>query len=144
MTLAADVIRDGRRLKPMPIPVSCFSTTKIRHRHRYEAEWVLVPGTKIALAPHGAPMARQIILAAEVASQIGARVIVGKSRVPAIVEWRTAAYLVIRELMPKTSGAKAARHINRDHSTMVHATQKHLANPDRLAGKIAAIKAVLV
>jgi hypothetical protein len=144
MTMSTEIIREGRRLKSIPLPSVYVKKSFLLRADEYQPKWVLLPGTKIKLAPHGKPSAKAVVNAAEVASQISAEVLISKSRIAEVVAWRTAAYLAIREVVPHISGACAARYFNRDHSSMVHARQKHEANPARLASKIAAIKGVLV
>ena len=111
---------------------------------RLEPQWVLVPRTKVALAPCGVREPRQIIKAAEVASQIGAAILVSPLRTRPIMEWRTAAMFVLFDIMPSVTKQQAARVFNRDRTTILHALERREADPGYLADKVKAIKEVLV
>jgi hypothetical protein len=143
--LSTDVIRNGRKLVATPLPLSCFKKDRRkRPTHlRLEPKWVLVPNTKLKLAPHGVVEPKQVILAAEVASQISHEILVGKSRVKPVVHWRWATYLALLDMVPSMSRCRAAYCLHRDHTTMLHAEAMYEAQPELLDEKIAAIKEVL-
>lgn len=107
-----------------------------------EPELIPAPGLKVKLAPHGVLEIPQFFLAVEVASQISRKHILGDARPRRLVQWRHAAYLVLREVMPRASQQRCAHIMHRDHSTMLHAERKHAADPTLLADKIKAIKEV--
>jgi len=148
MTMSTDVIRNGRRLRATPLPVKFLDgdakeKNRLNNKLRLAPEWVLLPGTKISIAPHGCPEPRQVLHAVEVASQISAFVITSESRVREVVEWRHAACVVMRQMFPKFGYPRMGKLFHRDHTSVLHAVQKHEGRPSVLAAKIEAIKAVL-
>lgn len=142
--LSTDVIQNGRKLVATPLPVDHWKAFKRNPRiTRLEPLWVLVPNTKLKLAPNGVVEPKQVILAAEVASQISHKILTGKSRVRAVVAWRWATYFALLELIPTMSGKRAAQILCRDHTTMLHARDARLSKPELFEHMIVAIKEVL-
>jgi hypothetical protein len=125
-------------------PIKAVTAKKDVRDNAYDARLVPLPGTKVRLAPFGVKEPHQIIKAAVVASQIAEELLISRRRIYSIVEWRTATYYVLLDLMPKVSRSRACKIMQRDRSTLVHFAKKRVADPSFLADKVSAIKRVLV
>jgi Bacterial dnaA protein helix-turn-helix len=136
-----EMMRPRMILKDMPLPAS--KSVKNWSTERIYKDFVLEPGTKVPLAPYGAPEWKQVIIAAEVASQISRATLLSKSRVREVTRWRAACFFVMREIFCRMSIKQAANCLRKDHTTMMHHIRLRKYDPRYYRQEINAIKEVL-